>query len=89
MRFTHNANGSCGFSGWSALGFRRSLEHTSYPRAACFGGSQRVRRRLRESAGTRKEKAIPPWDPETSDRHDARGPWDGARPDRPHHCGDK
>ena len=27
----HNANGSCGFSGWSAVGFRRSLEHTSYP----------------------------------------------------------
>ncbi len=44
MHFTHNANGSCGFSGWSAVGFRRSLEHTSYPRAACFGGNQRDRK---------------------------------------------
>jgi hypothetical protein len=54
MHFTHNANGSCGFSGWSAVGFRRSLEHTSYPRAACFGGSQRREgRTVQVTAGNR------------------------------------
>ena len=41
----HNANGCCGFSGWSAVGFRRSLER----RMSTSQRSNRVRAELQTS----------------------------------------
>ena len=48
----HNANGCCGFSGWSAVGFRRSLER----RMSTSQSSNRVRAELQTS-----KKVYPAW----------------------------